>query len=271
MKKYIQLLLDLPGTLNEKVYKSCLNKELDKFDSQAGVRSYTVTIYNWAGLLTFITLEYSAIKGALGYFQNDPANGLAKALSLLTILVSIIAAFPIAALIRSRGESLGNSHGGMVSFVFSDFVKTNVRLAGEIAALVGLFGAINLTISFLTDHNLYSGGMAMDIQQALQPIAGLPAEALHSIFKALDMTMLSDFFNSLSNYKFSGAGDFGGDFSWNPNDILGVAGAYLNVILGLILVYINLAIYGYIYNLLASLVSWISSPSLPISVKHKNV
>ncbi len=59
------------------------------------------------------------------------------------------------------------------------------------------------------------------------------------------------------------------DMLWNRNDLLLVGGAYVNVILGLAVVYVNLAIYNYIFGLVDSLSKWLQSPTLPVSMKNK--
>ena len=127
-------------------------------------------------LIVLISMEFGIIKEAQAFFSESTDSGLAKAGSILAILVLLYAAFPIAKLIRTRGESLGESHNGMLTFAFSDFIKTNIRMMGEVAAI--------LVLAFM---------------------------------------------------------------------------------------YINLAIYGYLFNIVASIVKWVSSTPLPISIGNKNV
>ncbi|MBM3439140.1 MAG: hypothetical protein FJX91_08440 [Bacteroidetes bacterium] len=54
--------------------------------------------------------------------------------------------------------------------------------------------------------------------------------------------------------------------SWNPARR---AGGFVNVLIGLALMYVNLAIYGYLYGIVESLTAWVANPSLPISMKNK--
>jgi hypothetical protein len=271
MKKQLQMLLDFPGMVNQKVLNGFVNNELDKFDSQNGIRCYVKTIYQWLALIVLISMEYGIVKAAITYFTESTDGGVAKAGSVLAILVLIYAAFPIAKLIRTRGESLGESHNGMVTFVFSDFIKTNIRMMGEVAAILGLAGAANLTLSFLLDHNLFSTASGNGVLDVLAPIYSLPMEAMNGIFKATGLSFLSDFMTNVTSFRLPGANSFGGDFRWAASDLIGVLGAYINVMIGLAFMYISLAIYGYLYNIVASIIKWISSPSFPISTRNKNV
>jgi hypothetical protein len=271
MKKQLQMLLDFPGMVNQKVLNGFVNNELDKFDSQNGIRCYVKTIYQWLALIVLISMEFGIIKAALAYFSESTDGGLAKAGSILAILVLLYAAFPIAKLIRTRGESLGESHNGMVTFVFSDFIKTNIRMMGEVAAILGLAGAANLTLSFLLDNNLFSTASGAGLLDLLSPIYSLPMEALNAIFKATGLSFLGDLMTNAASFRLPATSSFGGDFRWVASDLVGVLGAYINVMIGLAFMYINLAIYGYLFNIVASIVKWVSSPTLPISIRNKNV
>ena len=270
MKKQLQMLLDFPGMVNQKVLNGFVNNELDKFDSKNGIRSYVKTIYQWLALIVLISMELGILKAAIAYFTESTDGGLAKAGSVLTILLLMYAAFPIAKLIRTRGESLGESHNGMVTFVFSDFIKTNIRMMGELTAIVGLAAAANLSISFLLDNNLFSTASGSGLLEILAPIYSLPMEALNAIFKATGLNLLSDFMTSVTSFRLPGANNFGGDFRWAASDLIGVLGAYVNVMIGLAFMYVNLAIYGYLYNIVASIIKWVSSPTFPISTRNKN-
>jgi hypothetical protein len=48
-----------------------------------------------------------------------------------------------------------------------------------------------------------------------------------------------------------------------------VAGAFVNVALGLAYLYVNLAIYHFLYTMVSNFIKWIQSPSLPIAMKTK--
>jgi len=65
------------------------------------------------------------------------------------------------------------------------------------------------------------------------------------------------------------AAEFDGDMKWNANHLVALAGGFVNVLIGLALMYVNLAIYGYLYGIVESLTAWVANPSLPISMKNK--
>jgi hypothetical protein len=48
-----------------------------------------------------------------------------------------------------------------------------------------------------------------------------------------------------------------------------VAGAFVNVALGLAYLYVNLAIYHFLYTMVSNFINWIQSPSIPIAMKTK--
>jgi len=268
MKKQMQLLLDLPGTVNQKMKSVAVNSEIDKFDSQEGVRSYVQTIYQWIALITLVVMEVTIIKAAYTFFTTDTSGIIVKIGSLLTALILIISAFPISQLIKTRGESLGSSHSGMVSFIFGDFVKTNIRLLGEIAAIGALFAAVNQTLGFVLDHSLFAAS-STGLLDVLAPIYSAPMNVLHELLTAVSLGVVSDLLHSATNFHLDSTGNYNGDFIWDAKDLIGLLGAYVNIIIGLAFMYVNLAIYGYLYNLMSSLIKWVSSPSIPLSIKNK--
>ncbi len=268
MKKIYQQLLDFPQMVNQKVLNGQLNTAVDKFDSQDGVRCYTKCIYQILSLIVLITMEVAVIKGAMTYFTDATTTGLGKAGSVLTTLLLLYAAFPIAHIIRSRGESLGGSHHGIVTFIFKDFVTTNIKILGEVAAVGGFIGASCFTLSFVFDTNLFNVTNSTSMS-ALAGLASLPIEGLTNLFAALKLEYLTSVLASFSSFSMAATQSFTGDMLWNANDLLVVAGAFINVAVGLAVLYVNLAIYHFLYTIVSNFIKWIQSPSIPISMKSK--
>ncbi|MFM6953381.1 MAG: hypothetical protein ACKOWL_00155 [Sphingobacteriaceae bacterium] len=270
MKKMFNQVLDLPQMVNQKFFKAPFNDGLDKFDSKDGIRCYSKTIYLWVAFALFVWMEFNLIRAAMEYLSGSH-SGLEKAGAVLSSLLLFASAFPIAQVIRSRGESLGGSHKGMLEFVFSDFVKTNIRIIGEVVALLSLFSAFNFTLSFLLDTAVFNPmNEGTEVLMPLAPLASLPVDLMSSLLNAVGLATVSDMLHSLTNYQFNGgAPQFNGDFVWNIRDLAAVLGAFINVLLGLAMMYISLAIYGYVYGLASSLLKWVANPSLPISIKNK--
>lgn len=268
MKKIYQTLLDFPGMVNQKIMNAELNSAVSNFDSQGGIRSYTASIYQLISLLVLLSMEVSVIMGAID-FMGSEATGLAKAGSILTTVLMMYSAFPISHIIRSRGESLGNSHNGMVGFMFKDFVTTNLLMLGEIAAVSGFICATCFGLSFLFDNNLYCACLSASMLDVVSWVTTLPMDGLNALLSALRLDFLSGVIANVTSFRLDDAGNFNGDMLWNRHDLLMVGGAYINVMLGLAVVYVNLAIYNYVYGLVDSLSKWLQSPTLPISMKNK--
>ena len=95
MKKIYQTLLDFPGMVNQKIMNAELNAAVSNFDTQNGIRSYTASIYQLISLLVLLSMEVAIIMGAADFMGSD-AKGLAKAGSILTTVLLMYSAFPIA-------------------------------------------------------------------------------------------------------------------------------------------------------------------------------
>jgi hypothetical protein len=67
----------------------------------------------------------------------------------------------------------------------------------------------------------------------------------------------------------SGTQSFTSDMLWNINDLLLVGGAFVNAALVLVGLYVNLAIYHFLYSIVSNFIKWIQTPSIPISMKSK--
>lgn len=268
MKKIFQLIIDFPQMVNQKVLNAKLNAVVNQFDSQDGVRFHTKSIYQILAVVVFITMELAVINGAITYFSDASHSGLAKAGSIFTTILLLYAAFPIAQIIRSRGESLGGAHNGIVTFIFKDFVTTNIKILGEVAAVGGFIGASCFTLSFLFDANLFTITNTASLS-ALAGLATLPMEGLTNLFLALKLEYLTSVLSSFSSFNLASTQSFTSDMLWNYNDLFLVAGSFINVLVGLAFLYVNLAIYQFLYTIVANFIKWIQSPSIPISVKNK--
>ena len=270
MKNYIQTVLDLPQMVNQKYLKLGVNESIESFDSETGVRCYVATIYQLVALALVVSMEYHVIDAAIEYFQSS-AGGLNKVLSVLTILVLMVSAFPMAQIIRKRGDSMKAKHSSMIEFVFSDFIKTNIRLLGEIVAIAALAGAVNLTISFVTDHDLFAGGnTGLDLLAPLAPIGAFPIKLLSELLGLVGVGEVGSSLNEITSYRINTGGTvFGDNFKWSATDLMLVLSSYLNVMIGLGMMYISLTIYSYTYGIIVSIIKWGSNPFVPLLIKNK--
>ncbi len=264
MNKIFNQILDFPQMVNQKIFNAKLNSVVADFDSEGGIRCYVKTIYQIAAFMVFLVMEYAIIMGAVDFFQNSDAGALGKVGSVLTFLLLAWSAFPIANVIRSRGDSMGGTHNGMVAFVFKDFVLTNIRIIGEVIAITGLFVAFVSTLSFVFDTSLFStvGDSMLDSVSSLYE---LPGAAVAELTSMVHLDYISDQLSAFAAYKLDTVQNLGD--GWNLNNLGMVANSYINVIIGLAVLYVNLAIYSFLYSLVAALVNFIPRLAIPISMK----
>ena len=100
-------------------------------------------------------------------------------------------------------------------------------------------------------------------------MAGLPMDGLNTLFNALRLEYLTTVLHTFTAFKMPSTQNFTGDMLWNINDLLLVGGAFVNVVVGLVVLYVNLAIYHFLYSIVSNFIKWIQSPSIPISMKSK--
>jgi len=156
----------------------------------------------------------------------------------------------------------------MVTFLFKDVVTTNIKILGEVAAVGAFIGAACLALSFVFDTNLFNAttGTAFG---TISGLSSLPMQGLTNLFAALKLDYLTTVLNNLSSWTMASGQNFTGDMLWNINDLFLVAGAFVNVALGLAYLYVNLAIYHFLYTMVSNFINWIQSPSIPIAMKTK--
>lgn len=270
MNKIYSYILDFPGMVNQKIFSGRLNAEVEQFDTQQGFRSHVKCLYQWLSVLVFLSMEWSILQQMMDFYNSD-AGGVAKAFSTLTTVLMLYMAFPIAHVIRSRGESLGSSNSGMVNFLFRDFITTNIRILGETAAILGICALGCRVLGFVTDTNLFCccATMGNGLLENFAWTTSLPMQGLNDLLGMLKMDAIANAIHTLMSFNMADAVEFDGDMKWNAYHMVALAGGFVNILMGLALMYVNLAIYSYLYGIVESLSAWIANPSLPISVKNK--
>ncbi len=269
MKQIFNKILDFPQLVNQKVMNGKINSVVEEFDSQNGIRSYVKTIYQIAALVFLLLMEYRILKAALVFFSDPAETVIGKVGSILTLGLIAYSAFPIAHVIRSRGESLGGKHNGMVEFIFKDFVTTNIRIFGEVAAIAALFVAFNATLSFVFGASLFSTSS----NSMLEMIGGLysfpltTATSLIASIPFLDLSVITNALHTFSGFVLDSAQNTSG---WSKANLVMVSNSYINVIIGLAVLYVNLAIYNFLYSVVAALVSFIPKLAIPIAIRNKS-
>ena len=270
MKSIIDQLLGYAGTANQLLRVPLVNTPVDQFDSSTGVRHYTVRIFQMLSLVLLAVMIYNCSYAFIQYFKAEH-TGIEKAGSVVSFLVCLYAAFPLANLIRSRGESLGGSHNGMISFLFQDAAKAGIRLIGELSATVLLFHSICILVAFVfrssvfeyTDTTYALAGIANSIAGLLSTVGGWASTGLAVIgIRHLDLSSVLTV-NTVSYTSATAAG------AWTEAGIMEFVKGLISVLLTLVSLYVVLAFYSFCYNLAATFLKWVSNPTLPVSVKNR--
>ena len=80
---------------------------------------------------------------------------------------------------------------------------------------------------------------------------------ISELMSTFHMDGFASILHSFTDFKMNSTQTFGGDFIWDANDLMIVAGAYINVLVGLAVLYVNLAIYNFLYSIVSALVNYI--------------
>ena len=260
MKNYVNELLDLPKKAGEMLPGNVFNSMVN--DSESNIAKWTGMFYKVAAFILVVGVIYGLLSPL---WDADISLGEGKEMvgAILAMLIYIYAIFPIAQVVRSAGDSLGTSNSSTVNFIFKDFVITNIKMIGHVLAIVALFGAICMGLSWLTDIDI-AGGIGIGFLDNVYDIWGLPMAALTELTGMLGLDFVG---NVVANQWMSwdvttSAGD-----AWTWGGLVAVAWELVGVALILAKLYVSLAIYNFLYGLLTTFVGWIKSPYLPFKSK----
>ena len=253
MEKFINQLLDLPKMVNDKLPKNCFNEMMD--NSEGSMKKWTGTAFKVGALILLVVTLISVITSGLDSFQT--ADGLGKVSSIVCLLVLVYAAFPIAQVVRSAGDSLAGSKSNTVDFIFKDFIVANIKALGHITALVALFGAICSTVGWV----LNSDGMSIsvDLYGGFAYAYALPIDATATFMEMVKLDFVGGFINDFFEWNLAGSDASG----YSIEGAVAVGWEYVQVILILAKLYFALALYHFFYGILSSLFKWLQSPYLP--------
>lgn len=253
MNKLINLLLDLPKTVNDKLPENCFNKMMD--DSEGSIKKWTGTAFKVGALVLLVVTLITVITNGMDTFSS--ASGLGQVSAIICLLILIYAAFPIAHVVRTAGDSLAASKSNSVDFIFRDFITENIKALGHITALVALFGALCSTVGWV----LNSDGMAMsvDLYGGFAYAYALPLDATATFIEMIRLDFVGGVISDFFNWDLTGSEASG----YNIDGLVAVGYEYVQVILILAKLYLALAIYHFFYGVLSTLTRWIQSPSLP--------
>jgi len=253
MEKIINQILNLHQMLNQKLPKNCFNEMMD--NSEGSVSDWTGKIFKVGALVVLVGMLVSVFNGGMDAISG--AEGIGKLSAVLCTLILVYAAFPIAQVIRSAGDSLAASKSKMVDFFFKDFVVANIKALGHITALAALFGAICTTVAWV----LGSDGMSIsaDLYDSFAYSYALPVDAMAAFMAMLGLEFVGGFIADFFSWDITVDGALG----YNLESFVAVAKEYIQVVIILANLYVALAFYHFFFGILSSLFNWIKSPYLP--------
>ena len=269
MNSFVDQLLGYTNMANQMLKVPMVNTPVDQFDSSTGVRHYLVRIFQILSIVLLVVMIYACTKGFMDYVKGSH-SGLETAGSVLTYLVCLYACFPLSQLIRTRGESLGGAHNGMMTLLFNDLAKTGIRLIGELSAVVLLFQTFCLVMAFAFKSSLF---IHLDTTDALaglgQMVAQLMAAVSGLIQSVLGIGGMQVNIGSMMTMQSASASGVTAAGEWTQDGFLVVLNSLVNVLTALITLYVVLAVYHFVYSLVCTFLKWVSSPSIPISIKNR--
>lgn len=258
MEKILNKLLDLPQVVNSKLPGNTFNSWVQ--DSEGNIPSWVGKFYTVSALVVLLTSLIVILSPIWEGGMGEEMDILAK---ILYMLIWVYAAFPISQVIRSAGDSLAASKSGTIDFIFKDLALANIKVIGHVAAIVALFGAFAMTLSWATSLNV-SGDFATGWVENINYAYALPMAATAELANLLNLEFIGDIlakdWSSLDLTKASGS-------SWSWNGLISVAWEYVGVAVVLAKLYVVLAIYKFFYSIISSLVNWLKSPYLPFKSK----
>jgi hypothetical protein len=258
MEKILNKVLDLPQMINSKLPGNCFNSWVQ--ESEGNIPSWVGKFYRVSALVVLLASLMVILSPIWSGGMGEKLDILAN---ILSMLIWVYAAFPISQVIRSAGDSLASSKSGIVDFLFKDLALANIKVLGHVAAIVALFSAFAMTLSWATSMNV-SGDFATEWIANIDYAYTLPMAATAELTSLLHLDFIGDILvNKWSNWDPTMASGS----AWSLNGFYSVAWEYVGVAVVLAKLYVVLAIYKFFYSIISSLVNWIKSPYLPFKTK----
>ena len=259
MEKYLNMIIDFPKLVNDKLPMNCWNSCMD--DSEGNLAKWAGEVFRVGA---FVTLAYSLCATVSILWTGGMGEGAQEMVgSLLGMLLFAYAAFPIAQVVRSAGESVGSSKSDTVTLIFHDIPVATIKALGHILALVALFGALAAGVSAVTNGWLdMSGAANTDWTTNFDYWYSVPTDAMTALMGLLGLEFVGGLFTdfmSWSGYTTSESGYLGG--------LIGAAWQFVNVAIILAQLYLTLAFYKFFWGILSTFFNFIKNPYLPFRNK----
>lgn len=253
------MIIDFPKLVNDKLPMNCWNSCMD--DSEGNLAKWAGEVFRVGA---FVTLAYSLCATISILWTGGMGEGAQEMVgSLLGMLLFAYAAFPIAQVVRSAGESVGSSKSDTVTLIFHDIPVATIKALGHILALVALFGALAAGVSAVTNGWLdMSGAANTDWTTNFDYWYSVPTDAMTTLMGLLGLEfvggLITDFM-SWSGYTTTESGYLGG--------LIGAAWQFVNVAIILAQLYLTLAFYKFFWGILSTFFNFIKNPYLPFRNK----
>jgi len=258
MEKILNKVLDLPQMINSKLPGNTFNSWVQ--ESEGNIPNWVGKFYKVSALVVLSTSLVVILSPLWSGGMGEKLDILAN---ILSMLIWVYAAFPISQVIRSAGDSLASSKSGIIDFIFKDLAIANIKVLGHVAALVALFSAFTMTLSWITSINV-SGDFGTEWIANIDYAYALPMAATAELANLLNLEFIGNILaKDWTNWDPTMAA--GG--AWSLDGFMSVIWEYVGVAVVLAKLYVSLAIYKFFYSIISSLVNWIKSPYLPFKSK----
>ena len=251
-------LLDAPKMVSDKLpwnnWTACIE------DSENKIAGWIGKIFQVLALATCLMIIWGTLEpmwansGAMWKGEGAEIDQMIG--NILSILLWVCIAFPIAQIIRNVGDGLGGSKSNTINLVFLDIPVALIKMAGYILAMVGLFAAVSALVSFITTLDV-GNAMGMDMSE-LTEMGSIGTAILFGILSDLGMGQFGDMMTEMMAGPSMGNGD-----AWTVAGAMGVFGSFVSIVVILVNLYINVMVYQFLYGLASTLVKWIKAPYLP--------
>tara|TARA_B110000902_G_scaffold231939_1_gene274579 strand:- start:516 stop:1292 length:777 start_codon:yes stop_codon:yes gene_type:complete len=258
MEKFLNMLFDLPQMINSKLPGNTFNSWVQ--ESEGNIPDWVGKFYKVSALVVLLT---SLVVILSPIWSGGMGEGLDILANVLSILIWVYAAFPISQVIRSAGDGLASSKSGIVDFIFKDLAIANIKVLGHVAAIVALFSAFAMTLSWVTSMNV-SGDFGTEWIANIDYAYGLPMAATAELAKLLNLEFIG---NILAIDWTNWDPTMAAGSAWSLGGFMSVIWEYVGVAVVLAKLYVVLAIYKFFYSIITSFVNWIKSPYLPFKSK----
>ena len=257
MEKLINQVLDLPAMINGKLPWNSWNSCMD--DSQGNLAKWTGDFFRVGAFVMVVFSLVASVQGLMG-MEGD---ALAMVGMVLSTLLWVYAIFPIAQVVRSAGDGLAESKSDTVTFIFHDLIMAIIKVFGTVTAMIALFGALAMSVTWLTTVEIataYDAGMMEWMNWGYVTVASA-TEAFMAMF---GLEYVGGIITGFYEWTEGGAMTGG---NWDPADLVTVGWNFVGVAVILAQMYVTLALYKFYWTILNTLFNFIKNPYLPFRSK----